>query len=93
MAGLGECCSHVAGTLFACESAVSILKNKSCTDVKQNWHQCALQPSLQFRRVCDLDFSNPATKKKETFTADVDVNAHKLKVKTALIDKADEFYA
>ena len=34
MAGLGECCSHAAGTLFACESAVNILKNKTCTDLK-----------------------------------------------------------
>jgi len=65
MAGLGECCSHIAGTLFALESAVSIANNKSCTDIQQSWHRCLLPKALQFKRACEIDFAEPATKRRK----------------------------
>jgi len=69
MAGLGECCSHIAGTLFAVESAVSIANSKSCTDIHQSWHNCLLPKTLQFKRACEIDFGEPATKRRKQFDA------------------------
>ena len=68
MAGLGECCSHVAGTLFALESAIAIARNKSCTDEQQQWHSCSLPKTLQFKRGCDIDFAQPETKRRKSLT-------------------------
>ena len=71
MAGLGECCSHVSGTLFALESAVSITNSKSCTDTQQSWHNCLLPKALQFKRACEIDFGQPETKCRKEFESEL----------------------
>ncbi|KAL3889770.1 hypothetical protein ACJMK2_002098 [Sinanodonta woodiana] len=59
MAGLGECCNHVAAVLFALETGARICKEATVTDVPAYW---MLPPSAKFetpyKRIKDMDFHN-----------------------------------
>ncbi len=37
MAGLGECCSHIAATLFCVETIVRLKKGITCTSMMRKW--------------------------------------------------------
>ena len=63
VAGLGESCSHIGAVLFYTECATRIRNSKTCTEEKANW----LLPgyhSVQYKEVCDIDFSAAKTLKK-----------------------------
>lgn len=63
MAGLGECCSHVAATLFYMDTATKIVKAQTCTSIPCAW----LKPSaskIEYSRIAGIDFTSPVTKRK-----------------------------
>ncbi|KAL3886388.1 hypothetical protein ACJMK2_026386 [Sinanodonta woodiana] len=65
MAGLGECCNHVAAVLFALETGAKICKEATATDIPAYW---MLPPSAKFetpyKRIKDMDFQSALTKTK-----------------------------
>ena len=63
MAGLSESCSHIGAVLFYNEYATRIRDSKTCTEEKAYW----LLPgyhSVEYKEVCDIDFSAAKTLKK-----------------------------
>ena len=63
MAGLGECCSHVAATLFYMETVARIANGKTCTSLPCSW----LKPPVSNKEISKIDFTSPARKKKNTY--------------------------
>lgn len=62
MAGLSECCSHAAATLFAVETAVRMAQGLTCTDVECKWMK-ATSKKIQYSELADIDFTGPKQKK------------------------------
>ena len=63
MAGLGESCSHIGALLFYIAYATRIQDSKTCKEEKAHW----LLPgyhSVEYKEVCDIDFSAAKTLKK-----------------------------
>lgn len=62
-AGLGEVCSHITALLYAPDSAVKHLADRSCTDGPQQWGLAPLKAGKAlFAEGCAIDFSHPAKK-------------------------------
>ena len=66
MAGLGECCSHVAATLFYMETVARIANGKTCTSLPCSWLKPAA--SNTYKEISKIDFTSPARKRKNTDT-------------------------
>ena len=64
MAGLGECCSHVAATLFYMEKVARIANGKTCTSLPCSWLKPAA--SNTYKEISKIDFTSPARKRKNT---------------------------
>ncbi|CAM4659745.1 unnamed protein product [Leuciscus chuanchicus] len=63
-AGLGEVCSHVTALLYAIDSAVKHLEDKSCTDGPRQWGLPPLKAGKAlYEEGSGIDFSNPAKKR------------------------------
>ena len=58
MAGLGECCSHVASILFYLEVSARLNEKLACTQVKCSWILPATIKNVEYLRVKDIDFSS-----------------------------------
>lgn len=71
MAGAGEACSHVGATLFAVETAVRIRDSATCTGKSNVWLP-AYNPTTEFKRLQDIDFSSSKAKKKRMDTIHID---------------------
>lgn len=69
MAGLSEVCPHVAATLFALESAVRLVKSRTCTEVARQWglpsNSAVKTGKVLFARGCETDFTSPDRKRKQ----------------------------
>lgn len=63
MAGAGEACSHVGATLFAVETAVRIRDSSTCTQMSNKWLP-AYTPSVEYKRIRDIDFTSSKSKKR-----------------------------
>ncbi|XP_073727763.1 uncharacterized protein [Misgurnus anguillicaudatus] len=62
--GLGEVCSHVTALLYAIDSAVKHLEDKSCTDGPRQWGLPPLKAGKAlYEEGSGIDFSNPAKKR------------------------------
>lgn len=65
MAGLDECCSHVAAMLFILESASRAKQEASVTDVPAYWmFPTAAKLDAPYKRIRDMDFQSAARKRK-----------------------------
>ena len=65
MAGLDECCSHVAAMLFILESASRAKQEASVTDVPAYWmFPTAAKLDAPYKRLRDMDFQSAARKRK-----------------------------
>nr|XP_055049692.1 uncharacterized protein LOC129435407 [Misgurnus anguillicaudatus]XP_055049693.1 uncharacterized protein LOC129435407 [Misgurnus anguillicaudatus] len=63
-AALGEVCSHVTALLYAIDSAVKHLEDKSCTDGPRQWGLPPLKAGKAlYEEGSGIDFSNPAKKR------------------------------
>ena len=58
MAGLGECCSHIASVLFYVEFWTRIKGKLSCTQVKCTWILPTYVKEVNYFRIADIDFSS-----------------------------------
>ena len=58
MAGLGECCSHVASVLFYLEVSARLNDKLACTQVKCSWLPPTAVKHVDYLRVKDIDFSS-----------------------------------
>ena len=58
MAGLGECCSHVASVLFYLEVSARLNDKLACTQVKCSWLLPTAVKHVGYLRVKDIDFSS-----------------------------------
>ena len=58
MAGVGECCSHVASILFYLECRARIHGQLSCTQVKYTWLLPPTVKQMNYAKVRDIDFSS-----------------------------------
>ncbi|XP_051805909.1 uncharacterized protein LOC127530192 isoform X1 [Acanthochromis polyacanthus] len=62
-AGLGEVCSHIAALLYALDSAVKRLEEKSCTDGPRQWGLPPVKAGKAlYEEATGIDFSNPLKK-------------------------------
>ena len=57
MAGLAECCSHVASILFYLEISTRLNEKLTCTQVKCSWILPATLKNVDYLRVKDIDFT------------------------------------
>ena len=57
MAGLAECCSHVASILFYLEISTRLNEKLTCTQVKCSWILPATVKNVDYLRVKDIDFT------------------------------------
>ena len=63
-AGLGEVCSHVTALLYAVESAVKHLEDRSCTDGPRQWGLPPVKAGKAlYEEGSEIDFSNPSKKR------------------------------
>lgn len=69
MAGLDECCSHVAAVLFTLESATKAKRETSVTDVPAYW-MCPTGAKLDapYKRIKEMDLQSAAKKRKKSIT-------------------------
>ena len=69
MAGLDECCSHVAAVLFTLESATKARSEASVTDAPAYW-MCPTGARLDvpYKRLKDMDLQSAAKKRKSILT-------------------------
>ena len=58
MAGLGECCSHIATVLFYLEVWTRLNGKLACTQVKCTWLLPSAVKQVEYARVKDIDFSS-----------------------------------
>ena len=58
MAGLGECCSHIASVLFYVEFWTRINGKLSCTRVKCTWILPTYVKEVNYSRIADINFSS-----------------------------------
>ncbi|XP_022807132.1 uncharacterized protein LOC111344187 isoform X1 [Stylophora pistillata] len=58
MAGLGECCSHIASILFYLEVSTRLNEKLACTQVKCSWILPATVKSVDYLRVKDINFTS-----------------------------------
>ena len=65
MAGLGECCSHIASVLFYTELKNRLHGNLSCTDIKCSWIIPSGIKEASFSRTCDIVFKSVDKLKKD----------------------------
>ncbi len=56
MAGLGECCSHVASILFYLEVSTRLNEKLTCTQVKCSWILPNTVKTVDYSRVMDIYF-------------------------------------
>ena len=70
MAGLEECCSHVAATLFYMETVGRIANGKTCTSLPCFW----LKPpaSNTYNEISKIDFTSPGRNTDPTTTTSAD---------------------
>ena len=64
MAGLGECCSHVAALLWALEAAVRLRETKTPTQVTAYWNTAPVKNTI-YSEVASMDFTSPGLKHKQ----------------------------
>ena len=58
MAGLGECCSHIASVLFCVEFWTRVNGKLSCTQVKCTWILPTYVKEVNYSRIADINFSS-----------------------------------
>ena len=58
MAGLGECCSHIASVLFYLEVVTRQNGRLACTQVKCGWILPSYVEKADYARVNDMNFSS-----------------------------------
>lgn len=58
MAGLGECCSHIASVLFYIEVWTRLSGKMACMQVKCTWLLPAAVKQVDYARVKDINFSS-----------------------------------
>ena len=58
MAGLGECCSHIASVLFYVEFWTRVNGKLSCTQVKCTWILPTYLKEVNYSRIADINFSS-----------------------------------
>lgn len=71
MAGLGECCSHVASALFYLEVSARLNDKLSCTQVKCSWLLPNAVKNVEYLRVKDINFTS-AKKMKSDLDKSID---------------------
>ena len=71
MAGLGECCSHVASILFYLEVSTRLNEKLSCTQVKCSWILPTTVKNVDYLRVKDINFTS-AKKMKSDLDKSID---------------------
>lgn len=89
-AGLGEVCSHITALLYALESAVKHLEDRSCTDGPRQWGQPPVKPGKDlFEEGHGIDFTNPAKKHYSVQCKRVSSGASgkKVRVSTSALEK------
>ncbi|KAL3836781.1 hypothetical protein ACJMK2_022198 [Sinanodonta woodiana] len=73
MAGLGECCNHVAALLFALETSTRIKKNATVTDAPAYWMLPSnADLSSPYKRLSEMHLES-AVKKRNMSTGEKDV--------------------
>ena len=65
MAGLGECCSHIASVLFFLETFNRIREKLSCTEMKCAWILPSYAKDASFAEVKDINFKSAKKLKQE----------------------------
>lgn len=66
MAGLDECCSHIAAVLFALETSARIRKEATVTDSPAYWmYPSSEKLDAPYKRIRDMDFQSAVKKRKE----------------------------
>ena len=58
MAGLGECCSHIASVLFYLETWTRIYGKLSCTQVKCTWLLPTYVKEVTYDKVKNINFTS-----------------------------------
>lgn len=58
MAGLGECCSHIASVLFYLGVWTRLNGKPACTQVKCTWLLSSAVQQVEYARVKDINFSS-----------------------------------
>jgi hypothetical protein len=58
MAGLGECCSHIASILFYLEVSTRLNEKLTCTQVKCSWILPTAVKNVDYLRVKDINFTS-----------------------------------
>ena len=71
MAGLGECCSHVASIIFYLEISTRVNEKLTCTQVKCSWILPATVKNVDYLRMKDIDFTS-ARKMKSDLDKSID---------------------
>ena len=71
MAGLGECCSHIASLLFYVECWTRIHGKLACTEVKCAWLLSSNVKDIRYSKAEDINFTS-ATKLKSDLDASID---------------------
>lgn len=76
MAGLDECCSHVAAVLFTLESATKAKREASVTDSPAYWmFPTGARLDVPYKRLKEMDMQSAAKKRKMSLT-DSDCQQH-----------------
>ena len=65
MAGLGECCSHIASVLFYIEVWTRLHGRLACTQVKCTWLLPTYVKEISYGRVEDINFKSARTFKED----------------------------
>ena len=71
MAGLGECCSHIASMLFYVECWTRIHGKLACTEVKCAWLLPSTVKDIRYSKAKDINFTS-ATKLKSDLDTSID---------------------
>ena len=65
MAGLGECCTHIASILFYIELWNRFTESQSCTQKQCSWIIPTGVPTIEYKQVKDIDFKSALKLKQE----------------------------
>ncbi|XP_060085336.1 uncharacterized protein LOC132564723 [Ylistrum balloti] len=63
MAGLGECCTHVAALLYSIEATVLVRNSRTVTEEKAYWLPASVK-GANYKTLKEIDFTSARTKKK-----------------------------
>ena len=83
MAGLGECCSHIASVLFYLEAWTKLNGKLTCTQVKCTWILPSAVNHLEYKRVEDINFISAKKLKSDLDKSIESVNSSNIELSAA----------